>query len=90
MTVVRGTADRDVSIRLYIKHTWALSTNAWVGLSGYANVATRTAVTYPFHWAGEQDANLLTTPALDPVSRMPELKACAVRIDAPSPEGSDL
>ncbi|MGZ3420255.1 MAG: molybdopterin oxidoreductase family protein [Polyangiales bacterium] len=31
----------------------------------------------PFHWVG---ANKLTNPALDPISRMPEFKACAVRI----------
>ena len=34
----------------------------------------------PFHWAEEQSANRLTNPALDPVSRMPEFKVCAVRI----------
>nr|BFE80113.1 hypothetical protein GCM10020093_027140 [Planobispora longispora] len=32
----------------------------------------------PFHWAG---ANLLTNPELDPVSRMPEFKVCAVRLE---------
>ncbi len=31
-----------------------------------------------FHWEG---ANRLTNPALDPVSRMPEFKICAVRIE---------
>ncbi|HZA14033.1 MAG TPA: molybdopterin oxidoreductase family protein [Myxococcaceae bacterium] len=31
-----------------------------------------------FHWPG---ANRLTNPALDPVSRMPEFKVCAVRIE---------
>ncbi|HWH11008.1 MAG TPA: molybdopterin oxidoreductase family protein [Solirubrobacteraceae bacterium] len=35
----------------------------------------------PFHWAGAGRANLLTNPALDPASRMPEFKVCAVRID---------
>jgi len=35
----------------------------------------------PFHWPGEGSANLLTNPALDPVSRMPEFKACAVRLE---------
>lgn len=35
----------------------------------------------PFHWEG---ANLLTNPALDPTSKMPEFKVCAVRI-IPSP-----
>lgn len=33
----------------------------------------------PFHWGGKQAANLLTMPALDPKSRMPEFKVCAVR-----------
>jgi assimilatory nitrate reductase catalytic subunit len=35
----------------------------------------------PFHFAGDGRANLLTNPALDPVSRMPEFKVCAVRLD---------
>ncbi|MFC9326645.1 molybdopterin oxidoreductase family protein [Kitasatospora sp. NPDC057015] len=35
----------------------------------------------PFHWAGEGSANVHTNPALDPVSRMPEFKACAVRLE---------
>ncbi|MET8856847.1 molybdopterin oxidoreductase family protein [Streptomyces sp. NPDC004579] len=35
----------------------------------------------PFHWPGEGRANTLTNPALDPVSRMPEFKACAVRLE---------
>ena len=34
----------------------------------------------PFHWGNEQSANRLTNPALDPTSRMPEFKVCAVRI----------
>jgi assimilatory nitrate reductase catalytic subunit len=33
----------------------------------------------PFHWGGKLAANLLTMPALDPFSRMPEFKICAVR-----------
>ena len=35
----------------------------------------------PFHWAGTGRANLLTNPALDPISRMPEFKVCAVRLE---------
>ncbi len=35
----------------------------------------------PFHWGGKGCANLLTNAALDPVSRIPEFKACAVRIE---------
>jgi assimilatory nitrate reductase catalytic subunit len=38
----------------------------------------------PFHWVG---ANLLTNPALDPHSRMPAFKACAVAI-SPIDEGT--
>jgi assimilatory nitrate reductase catalytic subunit len=35
----------------------------------------------PFHWGGAQSVNRLTNPALDPISRMPEFKVCAVRIE---------
>ncbi len=35
----------------------------------------------PFHWGGAQSANRLTNDALDPISRMPEFKVCAVRIE---------
>lgn len=34
----------------------------------------------PFHWGGQQSANRLTLAALDPISRMPEFKVCAVRV----------
>jgi assimilatory nitrate reductase catalytic subunit len=34
----------------------------------------------PFHWGGAGRANLLTNPALDPLSKMPEFKVCAARI----------
>jgi assimilatory nitrate reductase catalytic subunit len=34
----------------------------------------------PFHWGGRSAANRLTSPALDPTSRMPEFKLTAVRI----------
>jgi assimilatory nitrate reductase catalytic subunit len=35
----------------------------------------------PFHYAASGRANLLTNPALDPVSRMPEFKVCAARLE---------
>jgi assimilatory nitrate reductase catalytic subunit len=35
----------------------------------------------PFHWGGVGNVNRLTNPALDPYSRMPEFKVCAVAID---------
>ena len=34
----------------------------------------------PFHWGGASAANALTNPALDPYSRMPAFKACAVNL----------
>jgi assimilatory nitrate reductase catalytic subunit len=39
----------------------------------------------PFHWGGKQAANILTMPALDPLSRMPEFKVCAVKARASHP-----
>ncbi len=46
-----------------------------------------------FHWGGVSSVNLLTDPALDPRSRMPAFKACAVavsRVDAvPSEVGAE-
>src|SRR5262245_9979049 len=35
----------------------------------------------PYHWAGDLAANQLTNPALDPVSKIPEFKVCAVRLE---------
>ncbi|MFK3981189.1 molybdopterin oxidoreductase family protein [Micromonospora sp. NPDC050397] len=35
----------------------------------------------PFHWGGAARANSLTNDALDPTSRMPEFKVCAVRVE---------
>ena len=45
----------------------------------------------PFHFPGDGAANALTNPALDPVSRMPEFKVCAVRLSrrARSPGAPD-
>ncbi|MEM6394681.1 MAG: molybdopterin oxidoreductase family protein, partial [Planctomycetota bacterium] len=42
----------------------------------------------PFHYGGRASANVLTVPALDPTSRMPEFKVCAVRIDLPNGEAA--
>ncbi len=42
----------------------------------------------PFHWGGEQSANALTDPTLDPHSKMPAFKVCAVAI-APLRERED-
>jgi assimilatory nitrate reductase catalytic subunit len=47
----------------------------------------------PYHWPGKKSANLLTNRALDPISKMPEFKVCACRVekiaDAPAkPNGN--
>lgn len=39
----------------------------------------------PFHWGGQASANLVTSAALDPTSRMPAFKACAVRVEKAVP-----
>lgn len=35
----------------------------------------------PYHWAGKKAANQLTNRVLDPISKIPEYKACACRIE---------
>jgi assimilatory nitrate reductase catalytic subunit len=35
----------------------------------------------PYHWPGEKSANLLTNRALDPISKIPEYKVCACRVE---------
>ena len=44
------------------------------------DVSPQGVVSMTFHFA-ESPTNLLTNPALDPVSKIPELKVCAVRIE---------
>jgi assimilatory nitrate reductase catalytic subunit len=39
----------------------------------------------PYHWPGEKSANLLTKRALDPLSRIPEYKVCACRVEKAAP-----
>ena len=34
----------------------------------------------PYHWADDKSINLLTNPALDPVSKIPEYKVCACNV----------
>ena len=57
------------------------------GLRGDAVAVARVTATMrpdtvfmPFHWSGPGSANLVTNDALDPVSRMPEFKVCAVTV----------
>jgi assimilatory nitrate reductase catalytic subunit len=44
------------------------------------NLIREDTIFIPFHWGGKQSGNRLTNGALDPTSRMPEFKVCAVRI----------
>jgi assimilatory nitrate reductase catalytic subunit len=39
----------------------------------------------PFHWGGAANVNRLTLPELDPTSRMPSFKVCAVALEAADP-----
>jgi assimilatory nitrate reductase catalytic subunit len=38
----------------------------------------------PYHWPGKKSANLLTNRALDPISKIPEYKVCACRVEKTS------
>jgi assimilatory nitrate reductase catalytic subunit len=38
----------------------------------------------PYHWPGRKSANLLTNRALDPISKIPEYKVCACRVEKAS------
>jgi assimilatory nitrate reductase catalytic subunit len=44
----------------------------------------------PYHWAGRQAANQLTNRALDPLSKIPEYKVSAVRIERVGPPGATV
>ncbi len=35
----------------------------------------------PYHWPGKQSANQLTNRVLDPISKIPEFKVCACRLE---------
>jgi assimilatory nitrate reductase catalytic subunit len=42
----------------------------------------------PYHWAGDRSVNQLTNRALDPVSKIPEYKVSAVRLERVGPGGT--
>ena len=51
------------------------------GLARLSEAIRADTLFMPFHWGGQNTANLLTIPALDPVSKMPEFKLCAAKIE---------
>ncbi len=83
--------DAFVEIHPALARHFDINDGDWVRLTtrrGAAEVRARLTPTIrqdtlfvPFHWAGKGRANLLTNPALDPTSRMPEFKVCALRIE---------
>jgi assimilatory nitrate reductase catalytic subunit len=57
------------------------SRRGWAQFTADINTDIRSDTVFaPFHWGGDQSANAITIAALDPVSRMPEFKVCAVRV----------
>ena len=42
----------------------------------------------PYHWPGEKSVNRVTNRALDPISKIPEFKVCAVRVKKIAEDGS--
>jgi assimilatory nitrate reductase catalytic subunit len=62
---------------------WATVTSRRGALTARAMVTTTIrpdTVFIPYHWAGTQSANRLTIAAQDPISKIPEYKACAVSV----------
>lgn len=51
----------------------------------YSRAIRSDTVFLPFHFPAEENANLLTSAAVDPISGMPEFKACSVTVTADTP-----
>ena len=77
---------RELAARLGVDDGWRVTVESRRGRVEFAAEVTAgirpDTLFAPFHWGGRQAANLLTNPALDPTSRMPEFKLAAVRIVA--------
>ena len=52
-----------------------------IGLVRITESIRSDTVFMPFHWGGAGSVNRVTNDALDPTSRMPEFKVCAVRLE---------
>ncbi len=44
----------------------------------------------PYHWPLDRSANNCTIRAIDPVSKIPEFKICAVRVSKAPPPSGDI
>jgi assimilatory nitrate reductase catalytic subunit len=44
----------------------------------------------PYHWAGARSINQVTIAAQDPISKIPEFKACAVRLSKAEAPPKDM
>jgi assimilatory nitrate reductase catalytic subunit len=68
---------------------WATVTSRRGSITLRAQVVTTIrpdTVFVPYHWAGAKSINRLTIAAQDPISKIPEYKVCAVRVQkAPAP-----
>lgn len=63
-------------------YAWVSSKRGSIRLKvKFSHKIRRDTLFVPFHWGEEQCINRLTNPALDPTCRMPEFKACAVRVE---------
>ena len=88
---MQGAPEAFVQIHPSMARTYGIASGDAVTLTTRRGAATARAqltssirmdtLFMPVHYAGKGRANLLTNPALDPVSRMPEFKVCAVRIE---------
>ena len=78
----RGLADGDL-VRVVSRR------GAAIGRTAITDSIRADTVFMPFHWGGAGSVNSVTNPALDPISRMPEFKVCAVRIE-PAEDIADI
>lgn len=72
---------RKIGVTRRHKHVRVSSRRGVIELGARITTKIRRGVVYiPFHWA-EAAANVLTNNALDPVTKTPEYKVCAVKVE---------
>lgn len=74
-TAARYGIGHDERVRLYTRRGEA------VYVVKVIEAIRKDTVFVPYHFGHDQSINLLTIPALDPMSRMPEFKVCAAQIE---------